>query len=373
MKQFLRHIYLLVALFVASTSLTAQTYNGGTWYSLYDIEQKNNTTVGTTFCEKEVFAPAESMTFEYKKYSGISIKGKLQVQNNVNGNSWSGSKGEVSYSSTSWSTSQTISLDANISHIRYRLSSGTGASVRNHFVKLKKHILLNDNTSNGQTWGVSSITLTDNSLATAEGKTSTSAYTIRFRSFLASGNITIKSNNSEFHFGNGATSISLNTANNYFARIGGTASKSSTNPADHRNVNEYETKVYFSPAVQYNKNTRSTTITISDGTSTAYIYLSAPVIPTYFFKAEAISSPAEGGSIFIWLMFSEPKPLGATVIFILSPATISVWIYAGVLSFVFSLLRGSFTMDFLRYPSPYPRRTPSFTASSRSPPVRCTS
>lgn len=295
MKQFLRHIFLLAAMFAATASLTAQTYNGGTWYSLYDGETKSNTTAGTTFCEKAVFAPAESMTFEYIKYSWASINGNLEVQNKVNG-SWSGSKGSVSYSDyKNWKTSGTINLDPNISHIRYKMS-GTGAKVRNHFVKLKKHILLNDNTSNGQTWGVSSITLTDNSLATAEGKTSTSAYTIRFRSFLASGNITIKSNNSEFHFGNGATSISLNTANNYFARIGGTASKSSTNPADHRNVNEYETKIYFSPSVQHNKNTRSTTITISDGTNTAYIYLSAPVIPTYFFKAEAISSPAEGGT-----------------------------------------------------------------------------
>ena len=293
MKQLLRYTLTLVAILMATANLSAQTYNGGTWYSLYDTEQKNNTTVNTNFCEKKVFAPAESMTFEYKKYSGLSIKGKLQVQNNVNGNSWSGSKGEVSYSSTSWSTSQTISLDANISHIRYKMSSGTGASVRNHFVKLKKHILLNDNTSNGQTWGVSSITLTDNSLATAEGHTSSSAYTIRFRSFLASGDITIRSSNPEFHFGNGLTSITLGVANNYCASANGSGNCSATTLGQ---ISNYSKQVYFSPAVQHNKNTRSTTITISDGTSTAYIYLSAPVIPTYFFKAEAISSPAEGGT-----------------------------------------------------------------------------
>lgn len=293
MKQLLRYTLTLVAILMATANLSAQTYNGGTWYSLYDTEQKNNTTVNTNFCEKEVFAPADSMTFEYKKYSGLSIKGKLQVQNKVNDNSWSGSKGEVSYSSTSWSTSQTISLDANISHIRYRLSSGTGASVKNHFVKLKKHILLNDNTTNGQTWGVSSITLTDNSLATAEGHTSSSTYTIRFRSFLASGDITIRSSNPEFHFGNGQTSITLGVANNYCASANGSGNCSATTLGQ---ISNYNKQVYFSPSVQYNKNTRSTTITISDGTSTAYIYLSAPVIPTYFFKAEAISSPAEGGS-----------------------------------------------------------------------------
>ena len=294
MKQLLRYTLTLVAILMATANLSAQTYNGGTWYSLYETGDNTNTNaLSKNFAEKAVFAPAESMTFEYKKYSKLSTNGKLQVQNNVNGNSWSGSKGEVSYSSTSWSTSQTISLDANISHIRYRMESGTGVTVRNHFVKLKKHILLNDNTTNGQTWGVSSITLTDNSLATAEGKTSTSAYTIRFRSFLASGDITIRSSNPEFHFGNGQTSITLGVANNYCASANGSGNCSATTLGQ---ISNYSKQVYFSPAVQHNKNTRSTTITISDGTNTAYIYLSAPVIPTYFFKAEAISSPAEGGS-----------------------------------------------------------------------------
>ena len=142
MKKNFTQFFLFVALLAATANLSAQTYNGGTWYSLYDNDRKDNVVVGTTFCEKSVFAPAESITFDYKKYSGISFNGKLQVQNNVNGNSWSGSKGEVSYSSTSWNTSQTISLDANISHIRYKMPSGTGASVNNHFVKLKKHILI---------------------------------------------------------------------------------------------------------------------------------------------------------------------------------------------------------------------------------------
>ena len=337
MKQLVRYTLTLVAILMATTHLTAQTYNGGTWYSLYDTEQKNNTVAGTTFCEKAVFAPAESMTFEYKKYSRLSINGKLQVQNYVNGNSWSGSKGEVSYSSTSWSTSQTISLDANISHIRYRMSSGTGASVRNHFVKLKKHILLNDNTSNGQTWGVSSITLTDNSLATAEGHTSSSAYTIRFRSFLASGDITITSSNPEFHFGNGRTSITLGVANNYCASANGSDNCSATKLGQ---ISNYSKQVYFSPAVQHNKNTRSTTITISDGTNTAYIYLSAPVIPTYFFKAEAIASPAEGGMATATFPNGESTyslvatdytraSMSATVTFTAAPNTANGYVFEG--------------------------------------------
>ena len=288
MKHTLRNIFLLVALFAATANLSAQTYNGGTWYSLYDGETKSNTTVGTTFCEKAVFAPAESMTFEYKKYSGISFNGKLQVQNNVNGNSWSGSKGEVSYSSTSWKTIENhINLDANISHIRYYMPSGTGVQVKNHFVKLKKHILLESGT-----YGTSSITVTDGNLATAEGYTSTNAYKIKLRSFLASGDITIKSSNPEFHFGGGVTEVYLGVANNYCASANGSGNCSATTLGL---ISNYFQDVYFSPSVQYNANARSTTITITDGVNTAYVYLTAPVIPTYYFKAEAIAEPTTAG------------------------------------------------------------------------------
>lgn len=341
MKQLVRYTLTLVALFVATANLSAQTYNGGTWYSLlHENEFELNTVANKTF---DVYAPTNgSIVFNWK-YDGVwgsrSHTTKIYESNN-NGNSYT-EKGKVEGRNTSY-PSASISVSQNINKIKFDRAIGNtwSAYYKNVKLPLAKHILLNDNTSNGQTWGVSSITLTDNSLATAEGKTSTSAYTIRFRSFLASGNITIKSNNSEFHFGNGATSISLNTANNYFARIGGTASKSSTNPADHRNVNEYETKIYFSPAVQHNKNTRSTTITISDGTNTAYIYLSAPVIPTYFFKAEAISYPADGGSATATFANGQDNcsviatnytttSMSATVTFTAAPKTADGYVFEG--------------------------------------------
>lgn len=297
----IKYIITLVAIFVATANLSAQTYNGDTWYSLYETAEHE---IGTSLIgvpsdwSYSVFPPTQStLTFEAKKQTLGG--GDLCIYPIYNGSQ----QGYIFSEnlSTSWKTkSCTLTQEQTIKTTEFRFDRRNGVTLRKYFKNVKlplaKHILLNDNTSNGQTWGVSSITLTDNSLATAEGKTSTSAYTIRFRSFLANGNITITSNNKEFHFDNGATSISLNTKNNYFARIGGTASKSSTNEADHRNVDEYETKVYFSPSVKYNKDNRSTTITITDGKSTAYIYLSAPVIPTYFFKAEAIASPAEGGT-----------------------------------------------------------------------------
>ena len=261
MKKIFTNLFLLATIFMASTNLSAQTYNGGTWYSLYDNDQKDNVVVGTTFCEKSVFAPAESITFDYKKYTGISFNGKLQVQNNVNG-SWSGSKGEVSYSSTSWKTSHAIALDANISHIRYNMPSGTGASVRNHRVKLKKHILIADGG-----YGKSSESKSFENVTI--GGTS-NVQTVNLRSFLTNGDITITSDNSAFRIGS-----ANNTSGQTFA-VGANAcaSTNGSGAAGGGNlgaISNYAVNIYFCPteAKEY-----SATITITDGTSTATINVS---------------------------------------------------------------------------------------------------
>ena len=261
MKKIFTNLFLLATIFMASTNLSAQTYNGGTWYSLYDNDQKDNVVVGTTFCEKSVFAPAESITFDYKKYTGISFNGKLQVQNNVNG-SWSGSKGEVSYSSTSWKTSHAIALDANISHIRYNMPSGTGASVRNHRVKLKKHILIADGG-----YGKSSESKSFENVTI--GGTS-NVQTVNLRSFLTTDNITVASSDVAFRIG------SANNTNGQVFAVGANAcaSANGSGAAGGGNlgaISNYAVNIYFCPteAKEY-----SATITITDGTSTATINVS---------------------------------------------------------------------------------------------------
>ena len=295
MKQLVRYTLTLVALIMATANLSAQTYNSGTWYSLYDPAEH---AIGTGLIgvpsdwSYSVFPPTQStLTFEAKKQTLGG--GDLCIYPIYNGSQ----QGYIFSEnlSTSWKAkSCTLTQEQTIKTTEFRFDRRNGVTLRKYFRNVKlplaKHILLNDNTSNGQTWGVSSITLTDNSLATAEGHTSSSAYTIRFRSFLASGDITITSSNPEFHFGNGQTSITLGVANNYCASVNGSGNCSATTLGQ---ISNYSKQVYFSPAVQHNKNTRSTTITISDGTSTAYIYLSAPVIPTYFFKANFAISKSD--------------------------------------------------------------------------------
>lgn len=314
MKQFLRHIFLLVAMFVATASLTAQTYNGGTWYSLYDAnEHELKVTITSYQGEWEflnMFPPVQTnLTFDAMR--SPAGKGTLNVAPIVNGvqqpDIFSSNPGKQTSSFLGFETEvEYVSYSATVSNSnsnQIKFYTPVGATLSKHFKNIKlplaKHILLYDDTdSKGMDYGTSSIGAASTprhlvNLATAEGQTSTSYYTIKFRSFLATGDITITSSNPEFHFGNGKTSISLGVANNYCASANGSGNCSATTLGQ---ISNYNKQVYFSPSIKYNKDTRSTTIKITDGTSTAYIYLSAPVIPTYFFKAAAIASPAEGGN-----------------------------------------------------------------------------
>ena len=264
MKKIFTNLFLLATIFMASTNLSAQTYNGGTWYSLYDTGENSNVNAAyPDFAEKSVFAPAESMTFEYKKYSLLSIDGKVEVYNKVNGTDWSSSKGSVSYSDRkNWKTSPTISLDANISHIRYKMASGTGVYVRNHFVKLKKHILIADGG-----YGKSSESKSFENVTI--GGTS-NVQTVNLRSFLTTDNITVASSDVAFRIG------SANNTNGQVFAVGANAcaSANGSGAAGGGNlgaISNYAVNIYFCPteAKEY-----SATITITDGTSTATINVS---------------------------------------------------------------------------------------------------
>ena len=301
-------------MFVATASLTAQTYNGGTWYSLYDANEHELKVTITSFQgEREflnMFPPVQTnLTFDAMR--SPAGKGTLNVAPIVNGVQ----QPDIFSSNPGKQTSSFLGVETGVEYVSYsatvsnsnsnqiKFYTPVGATLSKHFKNIKlplaKHILLYDDTdSKGMDYGTSSIGAASTprhlvNLATAEGQTSTNYYTIKFRSFLATGDITITSSNPEFHFGNGKTSISLGVANNYCASANGSGNCSATTLGQ---ISNYNKQVYFSPSIKYNKETRSTTIKITDGTSTAYIYLSAPVIPTYFFKAEAIASPAEGGN-----------------------------------------------------------------------------
>ena len=289
MKQFLRHIFLLLALCVATNNLFAQTYNGGTWYSLYDAnvyENKDNTF--------SVFSPTTgSLTFQWKKTGWLVAYPiyNLTVSESSNGSNYTekyklesgAGKKQDSY------VSVTTTVSENITHLKFEQDGSLNRFYKDIKLPLAKHILLN----NGTSLGTNSLNPTDNNLATSVGVRSINAYTIPLRSFFTqSGKITITSNNSEFHFSDGSTSKTFTLPTNNFCA---SASATGSYGNNWQNISNFQEKIYFTPSVNINGK-RSSTIIISDGTLEAQIVLSAPVIPTYFFKAEAIASPAEGGT-----------------------------------------------------------------------------
>lgn len=255
-------------------------YNGGTWYSLYKTDDDYKVRNGTILEYSDVYAPTNGQCiFDYKKYSWLSTNSKIEVQ--CDGTT----KNSVTATSSDWTNNYTMSgLPTNYSKITLKKTSGDGAQARNVRVVLAKHILLDD----GSTYGTNALTGVALN-ATAYGKTS-DAYHINLRSFYVD-NTTIKyeSDNSEFHFGNGATTKSLNVKANSCAASGGSANSAAA-ATTLGNPDNQEVDLYFTPSSNKNGSS-SATITIYDGTTKrATITVSAKVIPTYYFKATAVAT-----------------------------------------------------------------------------------
>ena len=302
MKQFLRYTLTLVALIMATANIWAQNpnYQGGTWYSLYETEGGTLYTIDSETLN--AFTPVgTNLTFDAKRTA--TGQGNLKVAPIVNGSQQSdifnqkpgkvtkknflGIETQVDYESYSATVS-----NPNSNQIKFYTVMGAtlNKDFRNVKLPLAKHILLNDGTA----YGTTTINAgNQTSLATSVGVRSSSAYTIKLRSFLASGNITITSSNSEFHFANGSNQISLGTANNYCASANGSGKCTSASKLGQ--ISSYDTPIYFTPKSNIKGNC-STTITITDGTNSATITLSAPIKPTYYFYAQAIAYTGDAES-----------------------------------------------------------------------------
>ena len=102
MKRIFTNLFLLATLFLASTNLTAQTHNNGTWYSLYDangfnLETKINSFNGVQ-AYRDVFAPVGgNLTFNWQ-YSGSIFKSHdtYIYESSDGGSNYSGEKGHIS-------------------------------------------------------------------------------------------------------------------------------------------------------------------------------------------------------------------------------------------------------------------------------------
>ena len=259
MKQFLRHIFLLVAMFVATASLTAQTYNGGTWYSLYETGERTLSTIDSETLN--AFTPVgTNLTFDAKKQTAGA--NSLRIAPIVNGSQQSNIF-ENGLSTSYKSYSATVS-NPNSNQIKFY--TVTGATLKKYFKNVKlplaKHILLADGTS-----GTTSKSIPFGEI-TIDG--TSNAQEVKLRSFLTTGNITISSNDNAFRI---KTSTNTNgdvyaVGANACAASGGSGNAGGSNLG---NIENYTVTIYFCPSEAKDY---SGTITLTDGTSSATISVS---------------------------------------------------------------------------------------------------
>ena len=269
MRKIFTKLFLLATLFFASTNLSAQTYNGGTWYSLYDANGFNLETKITSFngvqAYRDVFAPVGgNLTFNWQ-YSGWMAKSHdtYIYESSDGGSNYSGEKGHISGTG---SGTGNVSLSANINKIKFDRPTGNTNTVKYTNIKLplKKHILLADGGYGKEKESKSFGNVTIGNISAVQ--------TVKLRSFLTAGNITITSNNAAFRVGsssNQGTHV-FNVGANACASTNG-VSGTPAGGGTLGDINLYDINIYFVPtaAGEY-----SGTITISDGTSSATISVS---------------------------------------------------------------------------------------------------
>ena len=263
MKKIFTQFFLFATLFLASTNLTAQTYKDGTWYSLYDASGFELYTIANK--QVNVYAPVGgTLTFDWK-YSYSLIGGVWKshdtyiYESSDGGSNYSGEKGHISGTG---SGTGNVSLSANINKIKFDRPTGNTNTVKYTNIKLplKKHILL----ASGD-YGTTSVEKKFANPVTIN-ETSSEVVTVKLRSFLTTGNISITSNDSAFYVATSTYAV----GNNACASANGAAG-SMAGGGTLGNINHYDVHIYFHPT---SAGAHSGTITLTDGTSTATIKVS---------------------------------------------------------------------------------------------------
>ena len=252
--------FLLSILAVVAVNLSAQTYNGGVWYSLYDATERTLKT-STWFKDKEIynytniFTPSIGLlSFDTKMTMHMNITNPDSYQLSVNGTTV-----DVPAKQTSYLTC-TTNLPTDVTSVSFvylfsTYNSERTLSIANVKLPLAHHILLAG----------------DNKLDFSKQLVGEQpqAKVVNLRSFLSAGDITISSDNPAFRVGSADNTEALVWA------VGANAC-ASQNGADGAlaggetlgDIDQYGVAIYFCP--DYVKDYQGT-ITITDGVSTATI------------------------------------------------------------------------------------------------------
>ena len=252
--------FLLSILAVVAVNLSAQTYNGGVWYSLYDATERTLKT-STWFKDKEIynytniFTPSTGvLSFDTKMTKHMNVTNPDSYQLSVNGTTV-----DVPAKQTSYLTC-TTNLPTDVTSVSFvylfsTYNSERTLSIANVKLPLAQHILLAD----------------DNKLDFSKQLVGEQpqAKVVNLRSFLSAGDITISSDNPAFRVGSADNTEALVWA------VGANAC-ASQNGAEGAlaggetlgDIDQYGVAIYFCP--DYVKDYQGI-ITLTDGVSTATI------------------------------------------------------------------------------------------------------
>ena len=293
----MKKFFTLFCVAFLAVSAFAQTYNGGTWYSLYAESEITNVVIGSDIATWDVFAPASgTVTFDYKKLAFLTVNGKVRVETSADGSNFT-EIGSVSYSDYKNYKSGSVSdIPANIKKMKF-VNTSTGSQTKNVKLPLAKHILLS-----GGDFGKSSVSKT----FTQETRIGESS-NIRadFRSFLTNGNISISLTEGDaevFRLGaeNNTTGVlSSSTAGKTYA-VGANACASANGSAaacsagQLGKIDNYSFQIYFCPKAVGEATGK---ITITDGTNTATISLKGTGIKMETLEVDVPLSFCQGSSV----------------------------------------------------------------------------
>ena len=260
MKKIFTQFFLFATVLLASANLSAQTYNGGVWYSLYDETERTLKT--STWWEDEeiynytnIFTPSTGvLSFDTKMTKHLGVTNPDSYKLSVNGTTVNVPANQTSYLTCTTNVSADVT-SVSFVYIFSTYNSERTLSLANVKLPLAQHILLSDS----------------NLVDFAEqllGEQS-DVQTVNLRSFLSAGDITISSDNPAFRVGSADNTEALVWA------VGANAC-ASQNGADGAlaggetlgDIDQYQVMIYFCPQVA---GETSGTITITDGTSTATI------------------------------------------------------------------------------------------------------
>ncbi|MBR0064420.1 MAG: hypothetical protein IJQ06_02355 [Paludibacteraceae bacterium] len=267
MKRFI----LITALCGLCTVLSAQTYKGGVWYSLFDETEHTMNTQGD-YNTTNIFAPTDGTLnvqwrYEWIDFVGFARKIDTQVQESPDGGGTVRQVGNLAENTAKNSvTNETFYISRDINWLKFnREGLPTHKVIVYHMdIPLARHILLTSGTY-GTTSGA-------HAFGEQAALSASEPYNITLRSFLSAGDISVICSEPEiFRIGSAD-----NTEGQVFA-VGANACASANGKAAEAsagvlgNIANYTIPVYFTPqeAKEY-----KAVITISDGTSTAAVTVS---------------------------------------------------------------------------------------------------